>query len=146
VKLKALIAVGAVAAGFASYGARSATAIPAPIVTANANERLAVTMAAGDGWTGTERTCLTDLWERESGWSQYADTRVTGLDAPDATVFAYGIAQARSYRKMPRAGWPADEGGDSDPAVQVKWGLGYIRATYGDPCAAWNHEEADGWY
>ncbi len=61
-------------------------------------------------------------------------------------MFAYGIAQARPATKMPLAGQPADLGGHSDPQVQVEWGLGYIQATYGSPCGAWAHEEADSWY
>ena len=34
----------------------------------------------------------------------------------------------------------------TNPATQVRWGLGYIAATYGSPCAAWSHEQAAGWY
>jgi hypothetical protein len=139
-----------IAAGHSGHGAAAASggaSAAAAITSDTSNQALGNRMAmSGYGWAGAETTCLDDLWQRESGWSQYADTRVTGLDAPDAAVFAYGIAQARPYSKMPQAGWPADEGGDSDTAVQITWGLGYISATYGTPCAAWAHEEADGWY
>ena len=31
-------------------------------------------------------------------------------------------------------------------ATQIRWGLQYIKDTYGSPCAAWSHEEATGWY
>ena len=34
----------------------------------------------------------------------------------------------------------------SNPATQIKWGLGYIRDTYGSPCSAWGHSESNGWY
>jgi hypothetical protein len=34
----------------------------------------------------------------------------------------------------------------TDPTTQIEWGLGYIQRTYGTPCNAWSHEEADGWY
>ena len=34
----------------------------------------------------------------------------------------------------------------SDAATQIRWGLNYIQAIYGSPCAAWSHEEATGWY
>ena len=34
----------------------------------------------------------------------------------------------------------------TDPATQIRWGLSYISSTYGDPCAAWTHEQADSWY
>jgi hypothetical protein len=116
----------------------------AAVVSAySSNEALGNSMAAsGYGWTGGEATCLDELWQRESGWSQYADTRASGLDPPGAAVYAYGIPQARPAEKMAAAGadWQAN------PATQVKWGLGYIRDTYGNPCGAWAHEEADGWY
>ena len=36
--------------------------------------------------------------------------------------------------------------GDSDPAAQISWGLGYIAVSYTTPCGAWAHEEADGFY
>jgi len=132
---------------------RHAAAGPGGSTTADAasayssNEAVGNSLAASVyGWTGGEATCLDELWQRESGWSQYADTRASGLDPKNAAVFAYGIAQARPYSKMPQAGWPADKGGQSDREVQVKWGLAYISAAYGDPCGAWAHEEAAGWY
>ena len=31
-------------------------------------------------------------------------------------------------------------------ATQIKWGLTYIKDTYGSPCGAWHREQADGWY
>jgi hypothetical protein len=34
----------------------------------------------------------------------------------------------------------------TDPTTQIKWGLGYIAATYGTPCGAWQNEEATGSY
>jgi hypothetical protein len=76
--------------------------------------------------------CLYNLWERESGWV---------YDAENASG-AYGIPQALPGSKMASAG--ADW--ETDPTTQIKWGLGYIQSTYGDPCGAWDHEEADGWY
>jgi len=30
--------------------------------------------------------------------------------------------------------------------TQIKWGLGYVKATYGTPCAAWAFKQANGWY
>ena len=55
---------------------------------------------------------------------------------------AYGIPQALPGSKMASAGpdW------QSNPATQIRWGLGYIKGLYGSPCGAWAHEEADGWY
>jgi hypothetical protein len=85
------------------------------------------------GWDTAQMGCLLLLWERESGWNAAAYNPGTG---------AYGIPQALPGDKMAAAGpdWR------TDPATQIRWGLGYIQATYGSPCGAWAHEEADGWY
>ena len=78
-------------------------------------------------------SCLDSLWVRESNWSVTAD---------NPTSSAYGIPQALPGSKMATAGadW-AD-----NPATQIRWGLGYIRDTYGSPCAAWGHSQANNWY
>jgi hypothetical protein len=76
--------------------------------------------------------CLLDLWNRESGWV---------YDAENASG-AYGIPQALPGSKMASAG--ADW--QTDPATQIKWGLGYIKGIYGNPCGAWAFEEANGYY
>ncbi|HEY1626112.1 MAG TPA: transglycosylase SLT domain-containing protein [Streptosporangiaceae bacterium] len=77
-------------------------------------------------------SCLYDIWQRESNWNVYAEN-------PSG---AYGIPQALPGDKMASAG--ADW--QTDPATQIKWGLGYIKAQYGNPCAAWDFEEANGYY
>ena len=76
--------------------------------------------------------CLLDLWNRESGWR---------YDAENASG-AYGIPQALPGSKMSSAG--ADW--ETNPATQIKWGLGYIKQIYGNPCSAWAFEEANGYY
>lgn len=142
-------AVLALGAGSAATTVHHGHGHPAVVVAAGAgNVALGQALAARRGWTGGQFTCLYSLWNRESGWSQYADTRRTGAggDGPGSTVFAYGIAQARPATKMPRAAWPADLGGQSNRIVQIRWGLGYIASTYGTPCGAWSHETAYGWY
>lgn len=98
------------------------------------------------GWKQSQMDWLLPLWTRESGWSHTADTRQTGLDPPNASTFAYGIAQARNYNKMPKAAWPYDKGGNADGQLQVNWGLNYIRGRYGSPEKAWEHEQSHGWY
>jgi hypothetical protein len=77
-------------------------------------------------------SCLYDLWMRESGW-RYDAYNPSG---------AYGIPQSLPGDKMASAGsdW------QTNPATQIKWGLGYISQIYGTPCGAWDHEVADGWY
>jgi resuscitation-promoting factor RpfB len=85
------------------------------------------------GWGADQEGPLIDLWNRESGWSVSAKNPSSG---------AYGIPQALPASKMASAGsdW------ETNPATQIKWGLGYIKATYGSPAEAWAHEEAEGWY
>ena len=80
----------------------------------------------------TEWTCLLDLWNQESGW-RYDAYNPSG---------AYGIPQSLPGDKMASAG--ADW--QTNPATQIKWGLGYITDVYSTPCGAWDHEVADGWY
>lgn len=84
-------------------------------------------------WSGSQFSCLDPLWAHESGWS---------VTAANAGSGAYGIPQALPGSKMGSVGpdWQANA------ATQIRWGLNYIQGTYGSPCAAWSHEESDGWY
>jgi hypothetical protein len=70
---------------------------------------------------------------RESGWR---------VDANNASSSAYGIPQALPGSKMSSAG--ADWA--TNPATQIRWGLGYIEDRYGSPCGAWGHSQSYGWY
>ncbi len=81
----------------------------------------------------TQWSCLLNLWNRESGWA---------YDATNTASGAYGIPQALPGDKMASAG--ADW--QTNPATQIKWGLGYISQIYGTPCGAWNNELAYGYY
>ena len=101
------------------------------------------------GWDTVEEWAdLVQLWNQESGWSNTADTRVSGAggDNAQSTVFAYGIAQARPATKYPKAGQPPDLGGKADAKTQIVWGMNYIKARYHSPVMAWAHEQANGWY
>jgi resuscitation-promoting factor RpfB len=84
-------------------------------------------------WTRRQFTYLNQLWERESGWNVFAENRYSG---------AYGIPQALPPTKMAAAGgnWR------TSARTQIRWGLGYIKGTYGSPRRAWGHELATGWY
>jgi hypothetical protein len=113
--------------------ARPQPAPPAkPQPPAGSPQQIAQQLLGQYGWAG-QFSCLNSLWTLESGWNIYAENPTTG---------AYGIPQALPGDKMASAGpdW------QSDPTTQIRWGLDYIQATYGSPCAAWSHEEADGWY
>ena len=96
-------------------------------------QSIAQAMLGSFGWSASQVSCLEPLWAGESGWSVTASNPSTG---------AYGIPQAMPASKMASAGpnW------QTSAATQIRWGLGYIKSTYGSPCAAWSHEEANGWY
>ncbi|MGD0937817.1 MAG: lytic transglycosylase domain-containing protein [Streptosporangiaceae bacterium] len=96
-------------------------------------QSIAQAMLGSFGWSASQFSCLDPLWAGESGWSVTASNPSTG---------AYGIPQAMPASKMASAGpnWR------TSAATQIRWGLDYIKSTYGSPCAAWSHEEADGWY
>lgn len=115
-------------------GASLTAALASPAAsTASANEALGERMAAARGWAGRQGRCLNWLWTRESGWQIVWNYQGSG---------AYGIPQSLPAGKMAAAGadWR------TDPRTEIRWGLSYIRGTYGTPCVAWGHEEADGWY
>ena len=84
-------------------------------------------------WSASQFGCLNALWSRESGWRTAAHNRGSG---------AYGIPQALPGRKM------AIHGSDwrTNPETQIKWGVGYIKARYGNACSAWQHHRYYGWY
>ena len=108
--------------------------------SASANERLGHRMAAHRGWTGPQWSCLDELWRGESGWRTNADTRASGLDPAGASVYAYGIPQARPADKLATAGphW------QTSARTQIRWGIRYISRTYGNPCNALAFKRAHG--
>ena len=109
------------------------TAAPAAPAASGSPQQIAEAMLGSFGWSSSQFSCLYPLWEHESGWSVTAENPGTG---------AYGIPQAMPGAKMASAGpdW------QTDAATQIRWGLEYIKGTYGSPCAAWGHEQATGWY
>jgi hypothetical protein len=106
---------------------------PGTRASSGAPKTIAKSMLASFGWPSSQFSCLEPLWAHESGWNTTAANPSTG---------AYGIPQADPGSKMASAGpdWK------SNASTQIKWGLTYIKDTYGSPCGAWNHEQADGWY
>jgi hypothetical protein len=125
------------AAAAAAQAAQATQAAPASaqvaIAPAGQAQQIAARMLASFGWSSSQFSCLEPLWAHESGWSVTATNPSSG---------AYGIPQALPGSKMASAG--ADW--QTSAATQIRWGLGYIRSTYGSPCAAWSHEQATGWY
>jgi hypothetical protein len=107
--------------------------VTAPVPSPGTAKSIAYNMLSSYGWKpSTYFGCLDNIWSRESGWS------VTAANASGA----YGIPQALPGSKMASAGpnW------QTDATTQIKWGLGYIQGTYGDPCSAWSFWLAHGWY
>ena len=105
----------------------------APATPSGSPQQIAAAMLGSFGWSSGEFGCLQSLWNAESGWNPSASNPISG---------AYGIPQALPGSKMASAGpdW------QTNPATQIKWGLGYIKQVYGSPCAAWSHEQSAGWY
>jgi hypothetical protein len=108
----------------------AASAAPA---ASGSPRQVAQAMLGSFGWSSSQFSCLDPLWAHESGWS------VTAYNAGSG---AYGIPQALPGSRMASAGpdW------QTNAATQIRWGLEYIKGTYGSPCGAWDHEQATGWY
>lgn len=96
-------------------------------------QSIADSMMGSFGFPQSEFSCLVSLWNHESGWE---------YDAENPSSGAYGIPQALPGYKMASAGpdW------QTDVATQIRWGLGYIQQVYGNPCAAYNFDIANGGY
>lgn len=114
-------------------------------------QNIARLLLARFGWGADQMTPLISLWTRESGWNPIARNPTSG---------ALGIAQALGHGTSGTAGTLGNEYGaqygltqaeaqaaNSGSALQqIRWGLGYIKARYGSPAAAWQHEQAFNWY
>ncbi|WP_439692245.1 phospholipase [Curtobacterium sp. SP.BCo] len=85
------------------------------------------------GWGSDQFQCLDNLWTKESGWN---------YQAVNANGGATGIPQALPGSKMATiaADWR------TNATTQITWGLQYISASYGTPCAAWAHSQASNFY
>jgi len=122
-------------AAAARRAAQSATTASAPQASQpqGSPQQIAEGMLGSFGWSSSQFSCLQPLWNGESGWNVSASNPSSG---------AYGIPQALPGSKMASAGadWM------TNPATQIRWGLGYIQSVYGSPCGAWSHEQAYGWY
>ncbi len=106
---------------------------PGPIDDPAGAQAYAAGRLGAFGWGQDQQRCLANLWQRESGWRTSANNPYSG---------AYGIPQSLPGDKMATAGadWRTSY------RTQIEWGLGYIAARYGSPCAAWQHSEDVNWY
>jgi hypothetical protein len=82
--------------------------------------------------SGSEFTCLENLWGKESGWNP---------NAQNPTSTAYGIPQFLNST------WASTGiAKTSDGYRQIDAGLIYIQKAYGTPCGAWAKSQSSGWY
>ncbi|WP_030562725.1 lytic transglycosylase domain-containing protein [Streptomyces aureocirculatus] len=82
---------------------------------------------------GGQFQCFSNIVNHESTWNYKATNASSG---------AYGLVQALPASKMSSAGadWR------TNPATQIKWGLGYMNERYGSPCGAWDFWQANHYY
>lgn len=107
--------------------------VPASCAVYSGNKATGCAILLSSGYGLDQMGCLDRLWSKESGWNHRARNRSSG---------AYGIPQALPGSKMASAGsdWA------TNPATQIRWGLGYIKGRYSTPCGAWAHSVRYGWY
>lgn len=102
-------------------------------VDPDSNRGLGYHLMLDFGFDRTQWQYLDALWHRESGWNHLAENPSSG---------AYGIPQSLPATKMAVVG----DDYRSNPETQIRWGLAYIAARYGNPQGAWAHSERVGWY
>ena len=107
--------------------------IPASCNEFSGNRKTGCALMLQAGFPISQFGCLNKLWNKESGWNHRAENPSSG---------AYGIPQSYPGNKMSSAGadWR------TNPATQIKWGLGYIKGRYKTPCGAWSRSESTGSY
>jgi hypothetical protein len=135
-----------VAGGSALSGGAPATAAGV------ANTATIKQAASAYGWqSGGNWNALTHVISRESGGNAAARNPSSG---------ALGIAQALGHGGSNTGGSLGNEYGaqyglsvaqarqanSGNALQQLRWMMGYIKAVYGTPAAAWDHEQRYGWY
>lgn len=108
-------------------------AAPGSGVPVGEAQQMALAILPEFGFDEGQFGCLQTLWTHESGWNASSLNTSSG---------AYGIPQALPGSKMASAGadWR------TNPATQIRWGLGYIRGRYATPCGALAAWQSKGWY
>ncbi|MER5993201.1 transglycosylase SLT domain-containing protein [Streptomyces viridosporus] len=117
----------------AAAASRSATRDASEIAVKSSYTVAEVQSIARQMIPGDQFQCFSNIVQRESTWNYLAVNPSSG---------AYGLVQALPGSKMASAG--ADW--QTNPATQIKWGLGYMNERYGSPCGAWSFWQANHWY
>ncbi|UOE44844.1 hypothetical protein [Agromyces larvae] len=117
----------------AEQAAAAAAALAAANTPDGARAYAAELAASRYGWGSDQFSCLSNLWQKESGWNYQAYNASSG---------AAGIPQSLPGDKMATAG--ADW--QTNARTQISWGLDYIQRAYGTPCSAWSHSQSMNWY
>ncbi|MEU8253886.1 transglycosylase SLT domain-containing protein [Micromonospora inaquosa] len=107
--------------------------IPESCAEYSGNRKTGCALMIDAGFGIAEFPCLEKLWTKESGWNHKASNSSSG---------AYGIPQSLPGSKMSSV---ADDW-RTNPATQIKWGLGYIKGRYKTPCGAWTYFQNRGHY
>ncbi|WP_431973160.1 lytic transglycosylase domain-containing protein [Micromonospora haikouensis] len=107
--------------------------IPASCNEYGGNRKIGCALMIDAGFGIDQFPCLDKLWTKESGWNPRAHNSSSG---------AHGIPQAVPGSKMASVG----DDWETNPATQIKWGLGYIKGRYSSPCSAWSQSQSEGWY
>ncbi|WP_203713762.1 lytic transglycosylase domain-containing protein [Asanoa siamensis] len=107
--------------------------IPTSCNEYSGNRKIGCAILLEQGFKIDQMPCLDKLWTKESGWNPKAHNSSSG---------AHGIPQAVPGSKMASVGADWETGA----ATQIKWGLGYIKGRYDNPCGAWAQSQEEGWY
>jgi hypothetical protein len=121
-------AAAAAAAAQQAAAAQAQAAAAAPAAPSGSFQDYAMSKLG----SGSQFSCLENLWGKESGWNPNAQN-------PSST--AYGIPQ---FLNSTWAGTGIAK--TSDGYRQIDAGLIYIDKAYGSPCNAWAHSQSTGWY
>jgi hypothetical protein len=97
------------------------------------NRAIGCAIMLDEGFGIDQFPCVNNIFNKESGWNAHAENKSSG---------AYGIPQALPGSKMSSVAsdWK------TNPATQIKWGIGYMKGRYDSPCGAWEHWQNAGNY
>lgn len=94
--------------------------------------KLAMSKLDDYGWSTKQWSCLNRMWGKESAWNYKAASPTKDHGIPQRHMSKDTKAEIHAFM--------------SDPVKQINWGLGYIKARYGNPCSAWKFWQANHWY